>query len=208
MAVAAQEFAPHYDPARGWIAESVNEAEKWAAAPTAALPQTPTSHRLPAESGVAMPLTQRTLDKARVTQLLCAYQEKARALEDAQSRLFQAAVRLEQNIVRGKERSLPGVPLDQHPQLVQARDDYIKAQAAEECYYIAWLVAINEYVGVSWENRVEILELAGWYTGVVRTGKSYDFVTHRDGSAAQFNSRLKAVLWLHPVMLRHGPDAD
>ena len=182
-------------PIRGWFAETLEEEPE-------------SGDTAPLEEGRVAPLSQRLLEKDRVTRLLSAYVEKAEIAETTADALYGKTVALERDMVRGKERPLPGVPLYQHPQLVQARLEWMQARQAEEHYYLAWLHAINDYVGVPWEGRVEIIELAGWYTGIVRTGKSYGFCEHRDGSPAQYNSLKKAVLWLHPVMLRHAPDAD
>ena len=138
-----------------------------------------------------------------LTRLLCAYQEAAERADEAADQLFTASLHLEHDIQTGKAQSLRGIPLYRHPQITHARATVLSTAEAEERAYFAWLLAANQFAGLAWAERLEILEVDGWYWGIKRVEASYELLSHRDETPVRYTSRLEGVLWLHGVIVDH-----
>jgi hypothetical protein len=138
-----------------------------------------------------------------LTRLLCAYQEAAQQADEAADQLFTVSLQLERDIQTGKAQSLRGVPLYRHPHITHARIRLLSTAEAEERAYFAWLLAVNQFARLDWAERLEILEVDGWYWGIKRLGASYELLYHRDETPVRYASRLEGVLWMHGIIADH-----
>lgn len=142
-------------------------------------------------------------DSYRLNRLLSAYQEAARATDLAADELTRQIILLEQRHREGRAILFFGIPLYRQPEIVQAREAYLRQATLEQATYDAWLHELVEYMGRIWEERVEILEKYGEFLVIERTGQSYIPVCHRNrpdgspGDQVKFHTRHEAVFWLN-----------
>lgn len=135
-------------------------------------------------------------DVTRLTECLTEYLARARAADDAADRLMGQSKKVLEGWKAGETPLAATLSLHLYPQVTSAREAWLRAANSAQAAYHAWLVELNRYVGLDWADRLEVLEVGGWWQVVQWRRSSFEQVTHRGGELVRFHTRIDGVHWL------------